>query len=59
MHSKKAGLHCEVMENGTYYVINGDWYGKRDGNNFYIEFTRKTIIVDDWEEVKGESECTS
>jgi len=59
MFSEKAGLMCSVngemcsvnME-GMYWVENGGWEGKRDGDQFTVIETGRVLTVTDWKEIR-------
>lgn len=34
MFSESAGLLCRVLSESLYEIVNGEWYGRRDGDTF-------------------------
>jgi len=50
MYSESHSLLCRVDTDGAYRVINGGWEGKRDGDRFVIQHTKKVLTITDWVE---------
>ena len=46
--SKSHGLWCEERTKGTYWVLNGQWEGVHNGDEFLIKYTGKVLIITDW-----------
>ena len=53
MFSESAGLLCRVLSESLYEVVNGAWYGRRDGDTFTggEDRTGFTSKITDWVEV--------
>ena len=47
-YSENAGLWCEYTDSNDYYVINGEWDGTRNGDEFTVNYTGKVIVITDW-----------
>jgi hypothetical protein len=50
MHSIAAGLLCLATGN-SYYVLNGGWEGRREGDRFRIPGIVNPALITDWQEV--------
>ena len=53
MFSESAVLLCRVLSESLYEVVNGAWYGRRDGDTFTggKDRTGFTSKITDWVEV--------
>ncbi len=54
MFSEKRGLACLDQGDNIYYVCNGDWFGRREGDTFWMQVPHMNeevpVTVDDWVE---------
>jgi hypothetical protein len=54
MYSEKAELWCsQISEDDPfrYYVHNGAWHFRKNGDTIWVEETGHTFEVDDWVEI--------